>query len=479
MRPYLRVANVFENRIDISDVMQMHFEKAEVERYELKVGDILLNEGQTLELLGRPAMYRGELPGACFTNTLIRFQAGEHVEREFALYVFLHWLKTAAFQSIGQITTNMAHLGAGRFGDMDFPLPSLREQRRIVAKLDELRSRTSRARAALTAASALLDRLRQSLLATAFRGDLTKDWREQHPEVAPGTELLKRILFERRKKWEQAELAKMKAKGKAPIDDRWKTKYREPAPIDVARLPVLPEGWCWASVDALAFESTYGTSSKSSAEKQGVPVLGMGHIRDGQIVYEKLKTLPLDHREFPALLLRDGDLLFNRTNSAELVGKTAVFRGEITCSFASYLIRLRTALVEPELIAFFINSPFGRAWVGSVVSQQVGQANVNGSKLAALLVPVPPDQERRELLRRIDRGLEQIRRLTRMQSEVSRTCIELDRAILARAFGGELVPQEPADQLIEVTPTREVPVAVRRANNSKSIRGEKNRREVT
>ena len=68
MRPYLRVANVFDNYIDISDVMQMHFSPDEASRFELRPGDILLNEGQTRDMVGRPAMYRGELPGCCFTN---------------------------------------------------------------------------------------------------------------------------------------------------------------------------------------------------------------------------------------------------------------------------------------------------------------------------------------------------------------------------------------------------------------------------
>jgi type I restriction enzyme S subunit len=74
MRPYLRVANVFENRIDISDVLEMNFTPEEFEVYALEYGDILLNEGQSLELVGRPAMFKNEIEGACFQNTLVRFR---------------------------------------------------------------------------------------------------------------------------------------------------------------------------------------------------------------------------------------------------------------------------------------------------------------------------------------------------------------------------------------------------------------------
>jgi restriction endonuclease S subunit len=136
MRPYLRVANVFEDRIDLSDVKEMNFTPAEYEIYKLEYGDILLNEGQSPEYLGRPAMYKGELPGSCFQNTLIRFQAFDFVDRHFALLVFRHYMHAGRFAQESQITTNMAHLSAGRFGNVEFPLPPLEEQRRIVAEVE-------------------------------------------------------------------------------------------------------------------------------------------------------------------------------------------------------------------------------------------------------------------------------------------------------------------------------------------------------
>lgn len=90
MVPYLRVANVFEDRVDVSDVMSMHFSIDEQRTYTLTVGDILLNEGQSLELIGCPAIFRNELPRVCFTNSLVRFRVGQWVNAEYALIVFLH-----------------------------------------------------------------------------------------------------------------------------------------------------------------------------------------------------------------------------------------------------------------------------------------------------------------------------------------------------------------------------------------------------
>ena len=172
MRPYLRVANVFEDRLDLSDVKEMNFTPVEYEIYKLEYGDILLNEGQSPEYLGRPAMYKGELPGGCFQNTLIRFQAFDFVDRHFALLVFRHYMHAGRFTQESQITTNMAHLSAGRFGDVEFPLPPLAEQRRIVAEVERRLSVARQVETAVEAALVRAARLRQAVLKSAFEGRL-------------------------------------------------------------------------------------------------------------------------------------------------------------------------------------------------------------------------------------------------------------------------------------------------------------------
>jgi type I restriction enzyme, S subunit len=172
MRPYLRVANVFEDRIDLSDVKEMNFTPAEYEIYKLEDGDILLNEGQSPEYLGRPAMYKGELPGGCFQNTLIRFQAFDFVDRYFALLVFRHYMHAGRFAQESQITTNMAHLSAGRFGNVEFPLPPLEEQRRIVAEVERRLSVARQVESSVEEALVRASRLRQAVLKSAFEGRL-------------------------------------------------------------------------------------------------------------------------------------------------------------------------------------------------------------------------------------------------------------------------------------------------------------------
>jgi type I restriction enzyme, S subunit len=167
--PYIRVANVFEDRIDTSDVLSMDFAPDEFARFKLEYGDILLNEGQSTELVGRPAMWRDEIPDCCFQNTLVRFRAySERTEPEYALSVFLQYLHAGEFAKVSSKTSNVAHLGAGRFGKMAFPLPPLDLQREFARKVEATRSLRHHCREASDESGDLL----ASLVQRGFRGEL-------------------------------------------------------------------------------------------------------------------------------------------------------------------------------------------------------------------------------------------------------------------------------------------------------------------
>jgi type I restriction enzyme S subunit len=129
--PYLRVANVFDNLIDTSDVLKMKFTDVEVERYLLRAGDILLNEGQSLHLVGRNARYEGNPSACCFQNTLIRFRARELTDLDYAFALMQFLFFKGRFSEIATQTTSVAHLGSNRFGGLLVPVPPLEEQRKI------------------------------------------------------------------------------------------------------------------------------------------------------------------------------------------------------------------------------------------------------------------------------------------------------------------------------------------------------------
>jgi type I restriction enzyme S subunit len=136
--PYIRVANVYENDIDVSDLLYMDFDGSDFTTYKLEHKDVLLNEGQSTELVGRPAMWRNEVPNCCFQNTLIRFQANREVcEPEYALWLFVNYLHSGDFAKISVKTSNMAHLGAFRLAQMRFPVPPLTLQKRFTALVEQ------------------------------------------------------------------------------------------------------------------------------------------------------------------------------------------------------------------------------------------------------------------------------------------------------------------------------------------------------
>lgn len=194
MRPYLRVANVFENRIDTGDIMQMDFPPDVFERFRLEPGDILLNEGQSPDLLGRPAMYRGVPEEVAFTNSLLRFRSGPGVDPKWALLVFRRNMHAGRYIRDMRITTNIAHLSASRFKKIEFPLPPLVVQQRIAREVEGRLHAIDQLADAVDNGIRRADQLRRALLQEAFSGKLVV----QDPADESASVLLERIRTERK-----------------------------------------------------------------------------------------------------------------------------------------------------------------------------------------------------------------------------------------------------------------------------------------
>jgi type I restriction enzyme S subunit len=459
--PHLRPMNVDrDGQIDLSVVKSV----ASSNGIELKHGDVLFNNTNSAELIGKTAVISPRESGFAFSNHMTRVRPESSINSIFVARQ-LHFLWMSGYMKHRCTNhVNQASISSKTLANtIPIFLPPQSEQSRIVEKLEELLSDLDAGVAELKAAQKKLGQYRQSLLKAAVEGALTAEWREERkkeelrrkkagdttflPSSFDASSLLERILLERRARWEAKQLAKFKEQGKTPPKD-WQKKYPEPVQPDTSDLPPLPEGWVWASVDQLTIEQKYGSSSKTNEYTEGVPVLRMGNIQDGELDFTNLKYLPTDHDEFPSLYLQDGDLLFNRTNSPELVGKTAVYRSQITpCSFASYLISVRfSGSYIPELASTFINSAYGKHWIKSVVVQQVGQANVNGSKLSALAIPLPPLEEQKEIISSLQAQINEIvEQLKNVNTSLKQSTAQR-KNILKAAFSGELVPQDPSDE---------------------------------
>jgi type I restriction enzyme S subunit len=442
----LRTTDITSGQIDWPSVPFCKDEPTETEKYLVSSGDIVISRAGSV---GFSHLITANEP-AVFASYLIRFKP--LIDAQYLAY----FLKSSAYwQSISESSIGIAvpNVNATKLKQVRFPVAPLPEQRRIVEKIEELFTQLDAGIDELRKAKAQLKRYRQAVLKAAVTGELTKEWRETHQdELEPASELLARILKERRTRWEADQLAKMEAAGKTPKTDDWKRKYKNPLPPRSNGCWPAQENWTWASIDQLLTACDYGTSAKTFSHTEGIPVLRMGNIVDGKLSVDQLKYLPTSHDEFPALLLTVGDMLFNRTNSAELVGKTAVYGGTPKpCSFASYLVRVTFAPdVAAEFMSYFLNSVFGRTWIASVVNQQVGQANVNATKLRAVTVPLPPSREQLETVAQVERAFSIADEVQRSIERELTHSERMRQSILKQAFEGKLVPQDPTDSPAEL-----------------------------
>ncbi len=350
---------------------------------------------------------------------------------DYALYYLSTAVQSFKYQSRG---TTISGVTKKQLKNVPFPLAPLPEQQRIVAKIEELFTQLDAAEAALKRAKANLKRYRQSVLQAAVTGELTREWREAHAgQLEPAAVLLERIRAERKARW----AAELSARGKDPL----KEKYIEPQGPDVSALPGLPEGWVWTTVENVSYLIQYGTSEKANQDNSGIPIIRMGNIQEGELDLHDLKYLPDDTPSMDQLILDPGDVLFNRTNSAELVGKTAVYQeGHPRATFASYLIRIKLfKQYSPDLLSVVTNSYFGREYISSVVSQQVGQANVNGKKYSKMPIPLPSFEEQKEIIQGCSQIMSQIVQFDKSISINLERINHLRQSILQRAFSGQLV----------------------------------------
>ena len=205
----------------------------------------------------------------------------------------------------------------------------------------------------------------------------------------------------------------------------------------------IPQGWEWCRLRDVIYPPKYGTSSKSLPNGD-VPVLRMGNIQDGEVVYDKLvfSNNVEDNRKY---LLQDGDLLFNRTNSAELVGKTAIFKGNRHVIYAGYLILLRPIKTNSEYLNYIFSSPYVRSYCKKVKTIGVQQCNINAEKVSQLLVPIAPFEEQMRIVDRIKEVLPSVDKYSISQYNLDLLNVSLSeclkKSILQEAIQGRLVPQ--------------------------------------
>jgi type I restriction enzyme S subunit len=325
------------------------------------------------------------------------------------------------------------------------PLP---EQHRIVEALESYFSRLDEAVMLLERVQRNLKRYRASVLKAAVEGRLVPTEaelaRKDKRDFEPASELLKRILTERRKKWEETELAKMRAKGVAPKDGSWKAKYKEPAAPDTSGLPELPDGWCWATVAQLGETVTGTTPSTKQPEYYGeeVPFFKPTDLDVGYYVSKARQYLTRLGASQARVLPSDSVLV---TCIGATIGKTGLARVDCTTNQQINAFIPETS-IRPEHYTFwyFTSSAGQRAIIDN--SSSTTLPIINKSRFERLFIPLPPIMEQRRIVDEIERMLSLEESFISTMAQAIHRCTRLRQSILKWAFEGKLADQDPNDE---------------------------------
>mgnify|MGYP000388566070 CR=1 FL=1 len=272
--------------------------------------------------------------------------------------------------------------------------------------------------------------LRQKILDLAIHGKLVP----QDPNDESASVLLERIKAEKERLIKEGKIKKSKKSAKTSD-----TPHYENVPFEV------PEGWVWCRLEDIVCELKYGTSEKSSSVGK-IAVLRMGNITNvGTIDYSNLVYSSNDE-DIEQYSLKKDDLLFNRTNSSEWVGKTAIYKREQPAIYAGYLIRVRPLLISADYLNTVMNSGYYRDWCYVVKTDAVNQSNINAQKLSQLMIPIPPLEEQGRIVTEMTKWISLID-IVRNCNDGLQTIIKQTKSkILDLAIQGKLVPQDPNDE---------------------------------
>jgi type I restriction enzyme, S subunit len=384
----------------------------QLQTYRLKEGDFLFSR---MASVGRAGIVPSDLSGALFNYHLIRLRLDENVilPRLFFYYVRGSQVVREYLEAVSRGATRDG-INTKLLLNMPVTVPPVPEQRRIVAKIDSLSSKSKRARDQLDHIRRLVEKYKQAILTAAFRGELTREWRRSHRLVcAP------------------------------PLD----AKTIDERLADVGR---LPDRWRWTAVANIA-DITGGLTknAKRSSLSLQVPYLRVANVYANELRLNDIAEIGCTEPEFRRTRLHKGDLLIVEGNgSIDQIGRVAIWDGEITeCSHQNHLIRARAGKeVLPAFVLHWLMSADGRSLIEKVVSSSSGLHTLSISKIEGLPIPICGKEEQQEIIRLIDSAFSWIDRLANEAASARKLIDHLDQAILAMAFRGDLVPQDPNDE---------------------------------
>ncbi|MBR2470947.1 MAG: restriction endonuclease subunit S [Fibrobacter sp.] len=300
-----------------------------------------------------------------------------------------------------------------QYSKIKVAVPSLSEQKRIVDKIEELFSELDSAVEILKKTKEQLAVYRQSVLESAFEGKYTIDWRKQN-------------------KYSVSEFKKELHKKRCDAGNT--SEYQL---MEEITLPLIPKGWDWVFVGDIVTSPEYGTSKKSLKNGK-VPVLRMGNMKNGSIDWGDL-VYSNDKEDNKKYCLHDQDVLFNRTNSPEHVGKTSIFKGEQEAIFAGYIIRInQLPEINAQYLTYYMNSHTAKKYSNKVKTDGVNQSNINGKKLLSYPFPLCTREEQDKIVDEIEIRLSKCDSIEKTVNEALIQADAMRQSVLKKAFEGGL-----------------------------------------
>jgi type I restriction enzyme, S subunit len=398
--PIIRLQNIERNFFINQNIKFINPHKAqELLRHSFINGDIVITKlGQPL---GKACIIPDFFEMGIIVADLVRLRTDDkYVSKQYLVHLINSIWVSQQLQKQTKGTTrprvNLQHIR-----QLQVFYPPLNEQKRIVAKIEALQTRSAAVKEELKTIKPLLNQFRQSVLAAAFRGDLTKEWRSQNPNVESAEVLLERIKVERRRRWEEAELEKMKANGKVPKDDKWKKRYKEPEPTDTEGLPELPAAWYWMSLRNVAWSVKDGPHYSPKYSEEGIPFISGGNIRPEGINFQNVKYISIDlHEELSKRCVPEkGDILYTKGGTTGIACVNTYDR--------PFNVWVHVAVLKcvPSIESFYLqhalNSPHCYQQ-SQKFTHGVGNQDLGLTRMVNITIPLAPLEEQKEIVRCIE-----------------------------------------------------------------------------
>ncbi|GJQ22616.1 hypothetical protein BIY37_11760 [Candidatus Brocadia sapporoensis] len=408
------------NKIDFSGEIHLSDKNSKTDMIIVESGDLVISGINVSK--GALAVYHGDEP----ITATIHYSSYVFDERQIDIDYFKRFVRSQSFvqalkdQVKGGIKTEIK---PKHFLPLEIYLPDIKSQKEIVSFFKRIENEMDDLSGEIAHQRAFLKQLRQQILQEAIEGKLTAKWRNEHPELISGdnhaSKLLEKIKAEKERLTKSTKGAK-NAKALPPISE-------------VEKPFILPEGWVWCRLGEIAYGFEYGSSAKSS-KGGSIPVLRMGNLQNGRIDWGDLVYTD-DETEIEKYLLEYNDLLFNRTNSRELVGKTAIYENTEKAIYAGYLVRFHMHEgVYPKYVNFIMNSSFHRVWCYEVKADALGQSNINATKLRDYRFPLSPLAEQQAIVERVDKIMAMIDELEKQVAERKELPEMLMQSVLREVF---------------------------------------------